>query len=133
MTLRSELRPWTLDQKTETGGRRISVKRCCESCGAPIGDATPTEMDAAINGRLPDIAEECGCAAIAEQLAMLNQRADAHQNGTWPDGEMHPTWEELGPAGQESYRTEALRSMRALIHLGWGPLQRVLKQIEETP
>lgn len=78
---------------------------------------------------LPSVAEECGCVTIVAQLAMLNQRADAHQNGTWPDGEMHPTWDEIGLAGQESYRTEALRSMRALVHLGWGPLQRVLKQI----
>lgn len=33
-------RAWTLNVRTETGSTRLRVKRCCESCGAEVGDAT---------------------------------------------------------------------------------------------
>lgn len=129
MTLRSDPRPWTLPVRTESG-TRISVKRSCENCGALVGDVTEEELKLAFAGApLPNVAEECGCARVVEQLAMLTQRADAYDNGTGPDGKMHPTWDELGEPGQEAYRAEALRTLRAVAHLGWGPIERIEKQI----
>lgn len=56
----SSLRPWTPDERTKRGGTRVHVKRCCNGCGATIGDITDAELEAAIEGRrLPDVTGEC--------------------------------------------------------------------------
>lgn len=55
-------RPSTPDRIMPSGGRRITVKRCCNGCFAEIGDVSDMEMQLAIAGRpLPDVREECGC------------------------------------------------------------------------
>lgn len=52
-------RPWTPDEKTETG-TRIHVKRACNGCGELIGDVTDAEMDRAVAGlRAEDVRAEC--------------------------------------------------------------------------
>lgn len=44
--------------------RKVTVKRCCDACGQPIGDVTEAEMEAAVRGRpLPSVAAEHGCQA----------------------------------------------------------------------
>lgn len=43
------------------GRRTVTVKRICDGCGDPLGDATTEELEAAIMGRLPSVIEECGC------------------------------------------------------------------------
>ncbi|WP_417510611.1 hypothetical protein [Microbacterium sp.] len=123
-------RPWTLD-KVEGKKRTIRVKRTCENCYRPIGDANDAEMDAAVAGApLPSVADECGCGEVIEQLAMLSQRYDALHHGTVAaDGSARPTWDELGPAAREEYLKEATNTVRAMVHLGWAPLERVLSQI----
>ena len=57
----------------------------------------------------------------AEQLAMFMAARDAHENGKWPDGLTHPTWEELGEPGQEAYRKDATTVVAAMVRLGWLP------------
>lgn len=129
MTLPSE-RPWTLPRYS--GPRTtVTVKRTCENCFREIGDATREEMHAAVAGaQLPPVKAECGCGAVIEQLAMFSQRYDAmHYGRVDADGRAHPTWDELGENAREEYVEEATNSVRAMVHLGWGPLQRVLEQI----
>jgi hypothetical protein len=47
--------------------RKVTIKRCCDACGEPIGDVTDDEMDAAVSGRpLPSVAAEHGCQAGAD-------------------------------------------------------------------
>lgn len=123
-------RPWTLD-KVEGTKRTIRVKRCCENCHRPIGDVTDAETDAAIAGApLHPVVDECGCRVVVEQLAMFSQRYDAiHHGHVDADGVGHPTWGELGPDAREEYEREALNTLRAMVHLGWAPLDRVLAQI----
>lgn len=42
--------------------RRLTVKRCCDGCGEPIGDVTDQEMDNAVAGLpLPSVIAEHGC------------------------------------------------------------------------
>lgn len=126
-------RPWTLDQREGTM-TRVRVKRTCENCHRPIGDVTESEMDAAVAGvPLPNVADECGCVEVVEQLAMFSQRYDAINYGTTTAGVSHPTWDELGPDAREEYLKEATNTVRAMVHLGWAPLQRVLDQIGEKP
>lgn len=56
-------RPSTPPFDLPEGGKRITVQRCCNGCGRPLGDANDAEMDAAIAGAsLPDVRSECGCA-----------------------------------------------------------------------
>lgn len=131
-TLRSD-RPWTLDTISD-GKRTIRVKRCCEACGRPVGDVTETETDAAVAGApLPPVADECGCAAVVEQLALFTQRHDSIRHGRVDaKGVGHPTWEELGPDAREEYLHDARNSVRVMVHLGWAPLDRVLTQIGAT-
>lgn len=115
-------RPWTPHETLPDGTRRLHVKRCCENCGREIGDVTPEELEAAIAGApLPAVADECGCPPTIAQLAMFMQGRDAHENGKWADGLTHPTWEEIGPAGQEAYVKDATALLRAIVHLGWAP------------
>lgn len=58
-------RPWTADRKNWiTGTTRMTVKRVCNGCGRELGDATSGELLAAVLGDdLPDVRDECGCAA----------------------------------------------------------------------
>lgn len=57
-----DARPNTPDRVLPGGGRRITVKRCCNGCDRELGDATEAEITAAISGaRLPDVRKECGC------------------------------------------------------------------------
>lgn len=52
-------RPWTPDEKTETG-IRISVKVSCGICGLLLGDVLPEEMQAIVDfGIAPDVTSEC--------------------------------------------------------------------------
>jgi hypothetical protein len=53
-------RPSTPDV-IRNGRRTVTVKRICDGCGQPIGDATNEEMEAAIMGRLPSVQNEHGC------------------------------------------------------------------------
>lgn len=122
-------RPWTLD-KVEGKTKTIRVKRCCENCGRPIGDVTDDETAAAIAGApLPSVVDECGCRAVIEQVAMFTQRRDAMLHVSTVDGVAHPTWDECGPGAREEYLEDARQVVRALAHLGWAPLDRVLAQI----
>lgn len=42
------------------GSRTITVQRCCNGCGDPLGDVTFTEIQLAIDGQdLPDVRMEC--------------------------------------------------------------------------
>lgn len=56
-------RPWTLDTvDPDTGTHTMRMKRACNGCGRGLGDATHTELAAAMDGApLPDVREECGC------------------------------------------------------------------------
>lgn len=122
-------RPWTLD-KVEGTTKTIRVKRTCENCYRALGDANADELDAAVAGApLPSVAAECGCADVIEQLAMFSQRYDAVHYGTTVDGVSHPLWDELDPGAREEYLKEATNTVRAMVHLGWAPLDRVLAQI----
>lgn len=117
-------RAWTLDA-VEDGRRTIRVKRCCENCGRPVGDVTDAETAAAVLGEpLPPVADECGCAAVIQQLAMFSHRYDAIHGRVVAE-----TWEELGPDAAEEYLLEAVDTVRAMVNLGWAPLDRVLAQI----
>lgn len=59
-------RPCTPDHVDLTGITRVTVKRSCNGCGSTLGDATTTELDAAIDGApLPDVTLECGCWSAA--------------------------------------------------------------------
>lgn len=61
-------RPWTPDEKTETGGVRLHLKRCCNGCGQVLGDVVDRDMDAA--GELTDVRGECQhCAPVVEAEA----------------------------------------------------------------
>lgn len=53
-------REWTPLRRTDSGSTVVTVKRCCNGCGAQLGDVTESEMDAATTGRpLPDVRQEC--------------------------------------------------------------------------
>lgn len=53
-------RPSTPDRYTETGGAIVTVKRICNGCSTELGDATYTEIGAAIAGAAPaDVRGEC--------------------------------------------------------------------------
>lgn len=53
-------RPSTPSRKNPNGSTTITMKRCCNGCGNPIGDVTDAEIDASIAGlRLPDVRDEC--------------------------------------------------------------------------
>ena len=55
-------RVWTDDVNLPTGGKRLTLKRCCNDCGRQLGDVHDHELDAAMAGRiLPDVHDECGC------------------------------------------------------------------------
>ena len=54
-------RPNTPDTIHPDGSKTMRVKRCCDGCGEPIGDATNEELEAAIMGRLPSVIKEHGC------------------------------------------------------------------------
>lgn len=43
------------------GHRVLHVKRVCNGCGKELGDATADELEAAVDGDLPDVRIECGC------------------------------------------------------------------------
>lgn len=124
-------RPWT-PVKVEGSVRTFRAKRTCERCHRPIGDTTEAEMDAVVAGApLPSVAAECGCAEVIEKLAMFSQMYDAiHHGRVDAAGVGHPTWDELGPDAREEYLKEAKNTVRAMVHLGWAPLDRVLAQIE---
>lgn len=68
-------RPWTPDEHLPGGGKRIHVKRCCNSCGRVLGDVTEAEIEAGVAGRpLPDVTAECGCSrrrVVVEAIADL--------------------------------------------------------------
>lgn len=62
-------RPNTPDRKNPDGSTTMRVKRLCNGCREPVGDATEEEMDAAVMGLpLPDVHEEHGC-----QQAVITQ------------------------------------------------------------
>lgn len=53
-------RTWTPDAVLPDGTKQVTVKRCCNGCGGPLGDAAPDEIDAAVYGEdLPDTRWEC--------------------------------------------------------------------------
>jgi hypothetical protein len=61
-------RKFTPDQTLPSGGKRVTVKRCCNGCGREIGVATAAELNAAISRvTLPDVREECGCWSPVEE------------------------------------------------------------------
>ena len=64
-------RPNTPD-RVVNGRRTMTVKRCCDGCGEPIGDATDAELEAAVMGHLPSVIEEHGC-----QKRMAEAKEDA--------------------------------------------------------
>lgn len=71
------MRKSTPDEVLPNGGKRITVQRCCNGCGRPIGDVTDEEMEAAILGLpLPDVRNECFCLA--------NQAGDTEKPVTTP-------------------------------------------------
>jgi hypothetical protein len=42
------------------GSRLMTVQRCCNGCGEPVGDVTIAEIDIAVDGgELPDVRMEC--------------------------------------------------------------------------
>lgn len=46
--------------------RRITIKRSCDDCGVSVGDATESELEAAVCGHpLPSVAAEHRCQAGA--------------------------------------------------------------------
>jgi hypothetical protein len=53
---RTAARPWTEDE-VYPGGRTIRVKRCCNGCGATLGDTM--HRDATRGGHLADVRGEC--------------------------------------------------------------------------
>lgn len=61
-------RDWTPERwNRKTGQTTVVVKRHCNGCDKPIGDATDTEMNAAASGaELPDVRGECTtCSVLA--------------------------------------------------------------------
>jgi hypothetical protein len=60
----------TPDAGLPDGSRRITVQRCCNGCGDPLGDVTDAEITAAVDGRsLPDVTWECPrCSSTAQKL-----------------------------------------------------------------
>lgn len=60
----------------------------------------------------------------SEQIAMFTAAREAVTHGRVDrDGVAHPTWEELGPMGQEAYLSEAVATVAAMCALGWEPKQ----------
>jgi hypothetical protein len=56
-------RPNTPDEILSSGGTRVKVKRICDGCGEPVGDATDAEVCAVIDGGpLLSVVAEHGCA-----------------------------------------------------------------------
>lgn len=109
-------RTFTPPRKTETG-THITVHRYCDGCNRDVGDATREELDAAIAGaRLPSVVEECGCLHATQQLALFMNARDNGESGT-------ALWENLDPAGQESYANEAASIVHAMVRLGWAPVR----------
>jgi hypothetical protein len=54
------LRHRTPEVRDANGRRHITVQRCCNGCGDPLGDVTMIEINLAIDGRpLPDVRPEC--------------------------------------------------------------------------
>jgi hypothetical protein len=50
----------TPDRRNDDGSTTITVQRCCNGCGDPIGDVTFIEINLAIDGLpLPDVRPEC--------------------------------------------------------------------------
>jgi hypothetical protein len=111
--------PPTITEKPDGGKTtRMTVKRCCENCGRELGDATPDELEAAVAGApLSSVKDECGCSAVVEQLAQFANGFDHHEYGT-------AKWGDLDEVGREAYRTEATRTLRAIVHLGWAPKEQ---------
>ena len=55
-------RKWTPDYVAPDGMTHMTLKRCCNGCGRPLGDVTDAELGAAISGfPMPDVTGECGC------------------------------------------------------------------------
>lgn len=110
-------RPWT-PHEVRDGKKILHVKRCCEQCGREIGDVTQAEVEAAIAGiPLPDVADECGCPAVIEQIAMFAHRRDELAYGT-------ASWDTIGEPGRHDYRKDAAATVRAMVALGWAPSER---------
>lgn len=66
----------TADEKNPDGSTTVTVQRCCNGCGRPIGDVTEAEVDCAIAGLpLPDVRAECGCLVAPASL----KRHDRYQ------------------------------------------------------
>lgn len=60
------------DCSSPDGSSLITVHRSCNGCGRDIGDATPSELDAAMAGLpLPDVTVECGCADDTPRLVLV--------------------------------------------------------------
>lgn len=58
MTDRSRRR--TPDVRNPDGMVTVTIQRCCNGCGEPLGDATMTEIELATDGKpLPDVRLEC--------------------------------------------------------------------------
>ncbi|OZD48619.1 hypothetical protein CH252_19010 [Rhodococcus sp. 06-1477-1B] len=116
-------RPFTPPLALHNGTTRLRVKRTCNNCYRILGDATDDELAAAVvDEPLPDTTDECGCARIIEQLALLSNHVDQQESGT-------ATWEQLDPAGREAYLKEAVTAVRALVHLGWGPAPELTTEV----
>jgi len=53
-------RPRTPEVVNPDGSKTITVQRCCNGCGEPVGDVTLAEIGIAIDGgELPDVRTEC--------------------------------------------------------------------------
>lgn len=116
-------RPYTPPLLNGTGGTRLTVKRSCSNCFRDLGDANDEELAAAVvSEALPDTTDECGCGRIIEQLALLTNRFDHEDSGT-------ALWANLGPDAHESYLAFATNTVRALVHLGWGPAPTLTEQL----
>ena len=57
----------------------------------------------------------------ALQLAMLQQRRDAHQMGAMVDGHAYPDWSDIDPIAQQQYVADAEFLIKAMRVLGWIP------------
>ena len=61
------MRAWTNSSKDWTTGiTTITMKRCCNGCGRPLGDVIESDIDD--NCNLTDVRDECGCNQLLEAL-----------------------------------------------------------------
>lgn len=76
-------RPSTPDRKNPDGSTTVTVQRCCNGCGNPIGDVTDAEIDGSIAGlRLPDVRDECPtCTPEATRPALPDRVAAKAREG----------------------------------------------------